>query len=129
MLSILPRDLIDTVLNFIIDDDNEYGVVRQVSKHLDIVSKDFELSSKRFVIRVPRIKWARDNNCSFSETTCAYAARIGQLEVLQWLRNTAGCPWDIWTVIYADRNNHLRVLWWAKANGCPWMMDDDDSLF
>ena len=58
------------------------------------------------------------------EWLCMFAARSGQLEVLQWARAN-GCPWDRWTCTAAAKGGHLEVLQWARANGCPW---DEDVL-
>jgi len=48
---------------------------------------------------------------------CEAAAE--HLDVLQWARAN-GCPWDEWTCAYAAAGGHLAVLQWARANGCPW---------
>jgi hypothetical protein len=47
-------------------------------------------------------------------TTCAYAALIGNLEMLQWAREH-GCPWDRHTRGQAAP----EVLWWLDENGAP----------
>ena len=51
--------------------------------------------------------------------TCHAAAKGGQLEVLQWLREH-GCPWGPDTCLFAAERGHLAVLQWARANACPW---------
>jgi len=38
--------------------------------------------------------------------------------VLQWLRAN-GCPWDKYTVICARDRDHVELVNWAIANGCP----------
>ena len=48
-----------------------------------------------------------------------YAARSGNLELVQWLRGE-GCPWDWKTCWYAIDKGHVEVLRWARENGCPW---------
>jgi len=35
--------------------------------------------------------------------------------VLQWAR-ASGCPWDANTCAWAARGGHLDVLQWARAN-------------
>lgn len=47
------------------------------------------------------------------------AAGNGYLKILQWAREN-GCPWDEDTCSFAALNGHLEVLQWARANGCPW---------
>ena len=50
---------------------------------------------------------------------CKKAARYGHLKVLQWARNE-GCAWSLRTCTVAAVNGHLDVLKWARTNGCPW---------
>jgi hypothetical protein len=54
-----------------------------------------------------------------SDHTCPYSAIHGNLKVLKWAREN-GCEWNSWTCAYAARNGHLHVLKWARENGCPW---------
>ncbi len=49
---------------------------------------------------------------------CAFSARYGRLDILQWLR-AGGAPWDTWTCNFAARNGHLKVLQWARAQNPP----------
>ena len=65
------------------------------------------------------LQWARARGCPWDERTCACAAWNGHLEVLQWAR-AHGCPWDEDTCAWAAENGHLEVLQWARAHGCPW---------
>ena len=30
-----------------------------------------------------------------------------------------GCPWDKFTIMFAEQASHLKLLAWAKDNGCP----------
>jgi hypothetical protein len=46
-------------------------------------------------------------------------AAIGWLRVLQWARAN-GCPWDEATCASAAEGGHLEVLQWARSNGCLW---------
>jgi hypothetical protein len=50
---------------------------------------------------------------------CAYAAKHGLLNVLQYLRGI-GCPWNVWTCTYAAEKGHFKILQWAHTKGCPW---------
>ena len=65
------------------------------------------------------LEWLRENECPWDFRTCAEAAKGGHLEVVKWAR-AKGCPWDEWTCAYAARAGHLDVLKWACAKGCPW---------
>ena len=60
------------------------------------------------------------NDDTFS--LCTFAAKLGQLEVLKWLRENDS-PWSERTSDEAACNGHLEVLQWARENGCPWDAD------
>jgi hypothetical protein len=66
--------------------------------------------------------WARANGCQWDRDTCTYAARNGQLHVLQWAR-AHECPWDSDTCAESAANGHLHILQWARAHECPWNAD------
>lgn len=59
MLRILPPELVGVVLSFIVDDDSEYVVLRQVSKLFEIKPRRFEAKVSRFVINIDRLTWAK----------------------------------------------------------------------
>ena len=61
----------------------------------------------------------RENGCPWDTSTSWAAARSGHLEVLQWARAN-DCPWGRATCAFAAKGGHLEVLRWARANGCPW---------
>lgn len=65
------------------------------------------------------LQWAHRNGCLWDARTCASAARNGHLEILQWAHRHH-CPWDAWTCEAAAENGHLEILQWAHQNGCPW---------
>ena len=48
-----------------------------------------------------------------------WAARGGNLELVQWLRGE-GCPWDWQTCYMAVDQGRVEVLRWVRENGCPW---------
>jgi len=54
-------------------------------------------------------------------TSCAKAARCGDLEALIALRK-AGQKWDAWTCENAAEGGHLELLQWARTQDppCPW---------
>ena len=39
--------------------------------------------------------------------------RTWRLELLQWARTQAGCPWDEVTCMFAAQTGHLEMLKWA----------------
>ena len=47
------------------------------------------------------------------------AAKNGHLKILQWARAN-GCQWRSDTCECAAQNGHLEILQWARNNGCPW---------
>lgn len=65
------------------------------------------------------LKWAREKECPWDESTCAAIAGSGNLEMLKWARE-GGCPWTASTCEAAARGGHLDLLIWARENGCPW---------
>ena len=68
------------------------------------------------------LEWLRENECPWDEETCTEAASGGHLEVLQWAREN-GCPWDEETCSEAASGGHLETLKWARENGCPWNIE------
>jgi hypothetical protein len=55
-----------------------------------------------------RLAWAKANGCPWGEVTCAFLARRGRLEALQWAREHDGsCPWDARTSRGAAAGGHL----------------------
>ena len=68
------------------------------------------------------LEWLRENECPWDKNTCKEAAYSGHLEVLQWAREN-DCPWDENTCRAAAYGGHLEVLQWARENGCPWNED------
>ena len=63
------------------------------------------------------LKWAQENGCPWSKSTCISAARGGHLELLKWLRKN-GCPWNekiCWVAAFiAAENGHLELSNWAR---------------
>ena len=57
-----------------------------------------------------------------SDSLCALAAALGQLEILKWLREN-NFPWDEETCRRAASGGHLEVLQWACATGGQWGED------
>lgn len=50
----------------------------------------------------------------------ALAARVGEVEVLAWLRNEAGCEWDEGAPSCAASKGRLEALRWLHEHECPW---------
>jgi hypothetical protein len=83
-------------------------------------AKDVRASSLN---SIERIRLARSvSNWVEPENWCDFAAKNGHLKVLQWARAN-GCDWTHWTCDWAAKNGHLEVLQWARANGCDWSSD------
>ena len=58
----------------------------------------------------------------FFKSTCVWAARNGNLEMLKWARSQDPlCPWDeiMW---WAASNGNLEMLKWLRSQDppCPW---------
>ena len=65
------------------------------------------------------ISWALEKCSENRERFCWRMARIGNLELLQFLREN-GCLWDDWTCWNAAGYGHLDCLKYAHEHGCPW---------
>ena len=71
---------------------------------------------------VDLLAWVRDQGCPMDEETCSAAAFCGQLETLWWLRSLdPPCPWiKEYMCWYAAKAGNLAMLQWMRAQGCPW---------
>ena len=54
-----------------------------------------------------------------NNNTCTEASKNGHLKILKWARNN-GCSWDKNTCSEAAKNGYLKILKWARNNGCYW---------
>jgi hypothetical protein len=71
------------------------------------------------------LKWLREQGVPRGDMTCAHAARGGYLEVLMWLREYH-CPWGSATLFWSNyADNAYEIRQWALAHGCP----ADGSIF
>jgi hypothetical protein len=70
--------------------------------------------------RLDMVVWlVQECGCPYDSRACSRAAGNGHLNVLQWLRVTGGCPWDEATCIAAYNGGRVAVLEWAIEQGCP----------
>lgn len=76
-----------------------------------LAAKLGNLEGLKAAVKVPRF------DQDYSPQLTRYAARSGNLEMLQWLRAN-GCPWDKETTLAAAEGGHLEILQWAHAMGC-----------
>ena len=65
------------------------------------------------------LKYAHENDCTWDEIICKYAAKNGYIECLKYAHEN-GCPWNEETCPYAAKYGHLECLKYAHENGCPW---------
>jgi hypothetical protein len=68
--------------------------------------------------RLDILQWARANGAPWDKWTCAHAAESGALDALKWA-HANGCPMDEWTCAYAAKEGRMDVLRWARSAGCP----------
>ena len=54
----------------------------------------------------------------WDESTCAYAAKGGHLDVLKWAKSN-GCKWDSRTCDYAKESGNDKLIQWLENNDCP----------
>ena len=65
------------------------------------------------------VEWlCREGGFAMDGRVMEWAARSGNLELVQWLRGE-GCPWSYLTCIYAIDQGHVEMLRWARENGAP----------
>jgi hypothetical protein len=76
--------------------------------------------------RLELVKWLyTEHNCPlddkapFNAKTCAAAARLGHVHVLEFL-HSEGCPWDAQACTAAADTSHLQVLQWLRGYQCEW---------
>ena len=53
------------------------------------------------------------------------ASVVLSVKLLEWAKKN-GCPWNITACAAAAKGGHLEVLQWARENGCPW---DESTCF
>jgi hypothetical protein len=50
--------------------------------------------------------------------------RLGYIDLLagciQWSFGSVKWDWETWTCTHAAVNGHLKVIQWARENGCDW---------
>ncbi|MFB1021111.1 MAG: ankyrin repeat domain-containing protein, partial [Flavobacteriales bacterium] len=80
---------------------------------------DLDTEQQRWVSQICQEFNGKGGWESCEKVLCKRAARDGDLKMLQWARQN-GCPWDESTCAYAAEGGHLKVLQWAFQNGCPW---------
>ena len=73
------------------------------------------------------LQWLRENDCPWNADTYVGAAHGGKLKVLQWARKK-GCPWDVMTCAAATECGNLEVLKWLRQNSCPWNLQNCASI-
>jgi len=100
---------------------------------------------------IETLEWLRENGCPCNSRACYYAAMMGNLQVLNWLKEKEylGVPgetinfaaaggkvavlqwmkdlgyncWTSTTLRVAVREGHVEVLEWLRENGCPVSQD------
>ena len=95
-----------------------YEYVMRHEGVLDLPKERVEALLTRFW-EPPPLRYGPDRWFKDTYYFCARAAFIGNLELLQWLREH-DYPWDAGTCANAVFGSHLEVLGWALANGAPW---------
>ena len=74
------------------------------------------------------VKYCVANECPLNSWACQFAARIGHLECLKYLREEAKAPWDSSVLHFAHRNKHLECLRYAIGKKCPGWSDYTERL-
>ena len=78
--------------------------------------------------QLPMLQYLRSMKPPYpwNELTYAYAAENGHLDVLQWARSQPEpCPWNWRTCAHAAANGHLEMLQWARSQPEPCLELED----
>jgi len=89
--------------------------------------RDSVLAEAAGTADVKMLEWMCANGCHKDPEACTVAGSTGRLDNLQFLRSV-DVKWSSVVCHRAALNNHLRVLQWAYANGCPWRYKDRVKL-
>ncbi len=65
------------------------------------------------------LQWLQTHGCKWDAWVCYNAVKTGNLQLLRWVREK-GCPWDGKVCLLAARHGKLEILRWSRENGCPW---------
>jgi len=65
------------------------------------------------------LQYLRDIGYSWNANACGSAAKNGHMDVLKYLHEN-GCPWDSTTCSDCTKGGHLEILKWLHKNNCPW---------
>jgi hypothetical protein len=63
--------------------------------------------------------WHVEHGCEWDSETCEFAAKNGDVIMLQWAGDH-GCPWGAATCVSAAKYEQFEALVWAHENGGPW---------
>ena len=69
------------------------------------------------------LQWFRSHGCRWDRSVCRAAAAGGHLHILRWTRlQTPPCPWNEWACTFAAASGQLEVLQWLRSQTppCPW---------
>ena len=79
--------------------------------HLDVLKYGFKAFACKSTYPDPR--------CRRDKELCLEAAKGGRLHVLQYLRDSVGCPWDADEMCHvAAEGGSVEILQYAHENGC-----------
>eukprot|EP00594_Rhizosolenia_setigera_P017174 CAMPEP_0178961476 /NCGR_PEP_ID=MMETSP0789-20121207/13729_1 /TAXON_ID=3005 /ORGANISM="Rhizosolenia setigera, Strain CCMP 1694" /LENGTH=326 /DNA_ID=CAMNT_0020645317 /DNA_START=193 /DNA_END=1173 /DNA_ORIENTATION=- len=144
-------NLLDEVLNKVKDwdEDDTEDILEEIFYFVDI--------SAAFRGKLSVLKWYHTKGLLFNVSLCAdHAARIGHLDIIQWLQEEedlelrggfyyyAVCggqlhilkwlrerqvPWSGWTFASAAEKGNMNILQWLHDEGCPWPEDNGEDYY
>ena len=91
----------------------------QYCLYCDLETLKFVYSDVRHCIEYRDIEEPHITELCFDENSYVNAARCGNMEILNWLREK-NVKWDSWTFVSGVINGNLSNLDWMRRNGCPW---------
>eukprot|EP00951_Prasinocladus_malaysianus_P005587 scaffold39488_cov25-Prasinocladus_malaysianus.AAC.1 len=102
------------------------GVARHVCRSFAEAVKDLESSARAIPTLKPTRPRVRATSSQRSQATTQtgpaelHVSDLTQsVKVLEWAK-AQGCPWDSRVCAAAAGGGHLTTLRWARQNGCPW---------
>ena len=106
----LPIELQFQILSLVDTPNAARLVCRQCSKLIPAKKH----SDVGYFANVNIFQWyIKENKLKLDEILVAWCAELGKLELVRWLRDN-DCPWDETTCSFAAVNGHLEVLQYFK---------------
>jgi len=92
-----------------------------------VVASDLEWDSEGVCMNAVRgshlriLQWLKEQGLPWHPDLCLLEAlKATQLETAKWIAGAGGHSWDAVHCANAARQGDIRLLYWLRAQGCPW---------